>query len=164
MLEIGGGAGALHQDLLRQGVVSTVTGVDASSAYLEAAKDNAAHFGLSEQINYIKQDFAQSAEAVESADLVVLDRVICCYPHLDQLLGKAAQHTSQFLAISYPVDRNWVRFGHWVIDTFLSLVKSGYHPYVHAQDAIEAVAAANGLQPVHQVRHYIWQVMVFERI
>lgn len=164
VLEIGCGAGGVHQELLRRNIVTSAVGVDASSSYLAAANANATQLRLQDQVEYRHADFAQSAEKIPSATLVILDRVICCYPHLEALLGKAAQHTQQYLAISFPLDRWWVRFVHRMGDVFLKLVGSGYHPYVHAMDDILAVTAAAGLQPVQTDQRHIWKIIVFERV
>ncbi|MGB1249955.1 MAG: class I SAM-dependent methyltransferase [Candidatus Promineifilaceae bacterium] len=164
VLEVGCGAGGVHQELLRRQVAVAAVGVDASSSYLAAAQENAGTLGLVDQVVYLHGDFAQSAEFNTHADLVLLDRVICCYPDLQALLGKAAAHTQQYLAISFPIDRWWVRLVHHIGDLALKLTGSGYHPYVHAYEDIVAVAAAAGLQPVHSARRHIWQIAVFERI
>lgn len=163
LLEIGGGAGALHQDLLRNGKIAHATGIDASSGYLTAARENAVELGLEEQVSYRQADFALDEEGVDSAEIVILDRVICCYPDLDQLLGKAAEHATRILAISYPVDRWYTRWTVGVVNLFLTLLGSGYHPYVHAESNIQAVAAAAGLTPTASTRHFFWQMRLFER-
>lgn len=163
VMEIGCGSGAVHQELLRRSAARSAVGVDASSSYLAAAKQNAQTLNLKEKVSYLHGDFAQSAEFNIAADLVLLDRVICCYPHLEALLGKAAAQTNRYLAISFPVDRWWVHMAHRMADTVLKLIGSGYHPYVHSYAAIQSVAAAAGMQPVHTDRRHIWQIAVFER-
>ena len=163
VLEIGCGSGALHQDMLRRGIAKSARGIDASSGYLTAARENAEHFGLVEQIEYRQDDFAQAESEVDSAEFVVLDRVICCYPDLKKLLGRAANRSDRFLAISFPVDRLWIRLGKRVVDFVLTLMGSGYHPYIYSLPEIKQVAAAEGMQPVHLDRHFLWQILVFER-
>lgn len=164
LLEIGGGAGALHQDLLRQDKIAYATGIDASSGYLTAARENAAHFGLEEKVFYRQADFALDAEALDSAEIVILDRVICCYPNLDQLLGKAANHATRFLAITYPVDRWYTRWVVRAVNAVLTLIGSGYHPYVHSETEIQAIATAAGLTATARDRHFLWQMQLFERL
>lgn len=164
LLEIGGGAGALHQELLRQDKIAHATGIDASSGYLTAARENAAHFGLEEQVAYRQADFALDEAGVASAEIVILDRVICCYPHLDQLLGKAANHATRLLALTYPVDRWYTRWAVWFVHLILTLLGSGYHPFVHAEADILAVATAAGLTATKRDRHYFWQMQLFERL
>jgi SAM-dependent methyltransferase len=163
VLDIGCGAGAVHQELLRQGAAGQVVGVDASSAFLAAAGKNAAQLRLAEATSYQQADFALQADGFEAADVVVMDRVICCYPHLSQLLRAAAEHARRYLALSFPLDRWWVRLPVWLVDRFLTLFGSGYHPYVHRHEEIVAIAAAAGLRPVHRDRSGVWQIMVFAR-
>jgi predicted TPR repeat methyltransferase len=91
--------------LLRRHLVSEVVGVDASSGYLAAAEANAKELGLADAVSYHREDFALSADQFMPADVVTMDRVICCYPHLQQLLRQAAEHTKQYLAISFPADQ-----------------------------------------------------------
>ena len=162
IMEIGCGAGMLHQELLQQNKVERAIGIDASTAGLKAAARNADRLNLSDRVSYFKQDFAQHAEMHGPADLVVLDRVICCYPYLDLLLGQAAEKASRFLAISFPLENFLVRLGVKTADFFLTLFGSGYHPYLHGHDNILKTAEEAGLTLAHTNRHMYWQIMVFE--
>ena len=163
VLEIGGGAGSVHQELLRRGIAASAVGVDASSAYTRAAELNACELELAEQTEYHHADFALSAADFEAADVVVLDRVICCYPHLEELLAAAAERTQKFLALSFPREDWWIKVVWQIGDFFLALKRSKFHPYLHAHDNINAVAEQAGLRPIHSDRHTIWQIAVFER-
>jgi SAM-dependent methyltransferase len=163
VLDVGCGAGGVHHELLRRGVAGQVVGVDVSSAYLEAAAANAARLGLSEHVTYHQADFALTAEPFAPADVVIMDRVICCYPHLQQLLGAAAGRTRRYLALSFPLESWWVRLPFFLMDAALKLVRSGYHPYLHPHQEVSAIARAAGLRPAYQARSGIWQIMVFGR-
>ncbi|MBI1881489.1 MAG: methyltransferase domain-containing protein [Chloroflexi bacterium] len=163
VLDIGCGAGSAHQELLRQGVAERAVGVDASAAYLAAARDNAAQLNLSERVAYEQQDFAQAADTFASADVVLMDRVICCYPYLAQLLGAAAQHSQHYLSLSFPRDEWWIRLPYRVFDFFQTLFRSKYRFYLHPHTQVVALAEAAGLRPVHTDYTGIWQIMVFAR-
>lgn len=163
VLEIGCGAGMLHHELLRRGIASFARGVDAASGQLTAAKRNAEQLGLMERTAYFKRDFAQSPEEFASADIVLLDRVVCCYPYLEQLFSNAAQRTRRFLAVSLPIDPWWAKAAFVVLDKVLTLFGSGYHPYLHSHAALKALACAAGLSLTHTDREFIWQIYVFER-
>jgi magnesium-protoporphyrin O-methyltransferase len=163
VLDVGCGAGAAHHELLRHGAAGQAIGVDASSAFLAVAAENAARLGLAAAATYHHADFALQAGAFEPADVVLMDRVICCYPHLQQLLGAAAAHTHRYLALTFPLDRWWLRLPVRLVDGFLTLFGSGYHPYVHRHADVIAIAAAAGLHPVHRDRSTVWQIMVFAR-
>lgn len=162
-LDIGCGAGGVHHELLRRHLVSEVVGVDASSGYLAAAEANAKELGLADAVSYHREDFALSADQFMPADVVTMDRVICCYPHLQQLLGQAAEHSKQYLAISFPADQRWLRWPFRLADGLLTLIGSGYHPFLHPLPQILAVTQEAGLTLVHSDNHYIWRIMVFQR-
>ncbi len=163
MMEVGCGGGMVHQDLLRNQKISHAIGIDVSSAGIKAATQNAEKFGLTEQIDYYQVDFAQNAEQFEPADFVVMDRVICCYPHLDLLLGQAAQKASKYLAISFPVENVFSKLAIWGFTRCLKLIGQTYHPYLHGHAAIQKTAEQAGMRLVHRDRRTIWTMMVFER-
>jgi magnesium-protoporphyrin O-methyltransferase len=81
LLEIGCGTGYLHQQLLRSGADSAV-GIDLSARMLEEARAEARAHGLAERTEYREGDFVELAEGLGRADIVILDKVICCYPRL----------------------------------------------------------------------------------
>src|SRR5512143_2410198 len=76
LLDIGGGLGTIQHDLLGAGV-SRATDVDASQAYIAAARQEAQRRGLDRQVEYIHADFVEIADRIPEADIVTLDRVIC---------------------------------------------------------------------------------------
>lgn len=163
VLDIGCGAGGAHLELLRQGVAGHAVGVDASSGYLAAAQANAAQLNLSDRVTYHHHDFAQSAASFAPADAVLMDRVICCYPHLAQLLGAAAEHAERYLCLSFPRDEWWSRPPYRVVDFFQTLFRSKYRFYLHPRPQVVAIAQAAGLHLVHTDRTFFWQIMVFAR-
>lgn len=163
VLDIGCGAGGAHLELLRQGVASHAVGVDASSGYLAAAQANAAQLNLINRVTYQHQDFAQTAASFAPTEVVLLDRVICCYPHLAQLLGAAAEHAGRYLCLSFPRDEWWSRPPYRVADFFQTLFRHKYRFYLHPRSQVVAIAQAAGLHLVHTDRTVFWQIMVFAR-
>src|SRR5689334_23733343 len=79
VLDIGGGIGIIDLELLRAGA-GHATLVDASTAYLAVARDEARRAGLLDRLAFVEGDFVRHAAPVGRADVVTLDRVICCYP------------------------------------------------------------------------------------
>jgi 2-polyprenyl-3-methyl-5-hydroxy-6-metoxy-1,4-benzoquinol methylase len=84
LLEVGGGVGGLHLELLKRGA-ARATDVDVSAAYVAAAQSVAERVGVRDRVDYRVADFAREAEAVPEADVVVLHRVVCCYPVIPTL-------------------------------------------------------------------------------
>src|SRR3990172_2707418 len=90
VLDIGGGVGALQHALLDAGA-SRAQSVDASSAYLEVARQEAGRLGLADRILAVQGDFVQLADSIGEADIVTLDRVICCYDNMRGLVNESAR-------------------------------------------------------------------------
>lgn len=163
VLDVGCGTGGLHQELLRRGVVQQAIGVDASEAAIAAARANAETLHLTDAIAYSQRDFAQDPDGFAPADVVVMDRVICCYPYLQSLLGAAAARARQLLVISFPYDDWWVRWPFRALDAALTLIGSGYHPFLHPLAEVIRVAEDAGMTPIQQDRHRIWGIIAFTR-
>jgi 2-polyprenyl-3-methyl-5-hydroxy-6-metoxy-1,4-benzoquinol methylase len=101
VLDIGCGIGAVGATLLSKGA-SRGTFVDVSAAYLRAAREVAAQAGVEERASFQQDDFATSKHPYPQTDVVVLDRVVCCYPDATALLSEAARHSKRTLVYTHP--------------------------------------------------------------
>ena len=86
ILDIGGGIGVIDQELLKAGA-GHATMVDVSHAYLDVAREEARDADLLDRIDFHHGDFVGRAAETEPADIVTLDRVVCCYHDADALVG-----------------------------------------------------------------------------
>ena len=84
VLDVGGGIGAIELELLAAGA-QRATNVELSGEYEEAAAELIEERGLSERVDRRVGDFV--TEPVEPHDVVVMHRVVCCYPDVDRLVG-----------------------------------------------------------------------------
>jgi magnesium-protoporphyrin O-methyltransferase len=162
LLDIGGGIGAIQFELLAAGA-TTATDVDASAAYVETARAEAARRGLADRISYRRGDFVQVADEVPAADLVTLDRVICCYPDLDGLAWKAAERARERLGVVHPKDAWWLRFGM----TVMNLVSRPFGAprfFVHRTERLEAILRSAGLEREWVGGTRLWRVAVYRRV
>ena len=162
LLEVGGGIGGLHAELLKQGAARAID-VDISAAYLAAAQTIAERLGIRERVEYRQADFAGAAGDVPNADVVIMHRVICCYPDMPTLVGAAAQHAGRLLALSYPADAWYMRLGRRVLNAAMWLQRSGFRFYVHDPAAIRGAATDAGMVLVRHVDSWPWQIALFER-
>jgi len=108
LLNIGGGIGVISAELAADGIASA-TLVEASPAYLEVARQELQSRYGSRSTQFLLGDFARIADTLPDADVITLDRVVCCYPDAEGLLRGAASRTLQLLAVSYPRDRWYMR-------------------------------------------------------
>jgi hypothetical protein len=162
LLDIGGGVGAIQHDLLLAGL-QQATDVDASQAYLTAARKEAQRRGLVDQITFKHGNFVDLAEQIPPADLVTLDRVICCYPDMVNLVNLSAARARKLYGLVYPRDTWWMKVGAAVLNFFFRLRKSPFRTFVHPTQAVDALVSRYGLKRHFYRRTLIWQVVVYTR-
>ena len=162
VLEVGGGVGAIQLELLKAGVAESVN-VELSSGYDEAAQRLAKEEGLEDRITRQLGDFVERQHEFEPADIVVMNRVVCCYPWMERMMEAAVSKTGRYLALVFPRERWWVKFALGSGNMFMKLRKCDFRAFVHPVDDIEAVATRAGLVVRHTDRNLIWQALVFER-
>src|SRR3954471_10517988 len=78
-LEIGGGVGEIQLELLKRGAAGTVN-LELSGAYEHEAAQLIREAGVEGRVERRLHDIAADPVAVGPADVVVLNRVVCCYP------------------------------------------------------------------------------------
>jgi len=162
VLDIGGGVGAVHHELLRSGAAAAVD-VDASRAYISAAREEAERQGHAERVTYVTGDFVALADEIEPADLVALDRVICCYGDMAALVNRSAALARRRYGLVYPRDSWLGRFGTTLINAWFRLTRSPFRTYIHRTAEVEAIIAAHGLVKRMHRTSLIWQLEVYER-
>src|SRR3990170_3680586 len=86
VLELGCGTGGLSVALLEMGA-ARVTGIDLSTTSIEVASRRARASGFAAQASF-RHGNAATAD-VEPHDLVILDRVICCFNDVERLVDRA---------------------------------------------------------------------------
>jgi len=160
LLDIGGGVGALAFELLSCGMSSALV-MDASAAYVAAASEEAQRQGGRAQV--LRGDFVQTSQAVPPADLVSLDRVVCCYPQYEPLLDQALSHAQHGVALSYPCDRWYVRAAVW-FDNVKRARKSGFRMFVHPPRRIQAAIERAGFVLVRRRFTLMWTMDVYVRV
>ena len=162
VLEVGGGIGAIQIELLRAGAVGA-TNVEIVDTYESEARRLLETVGLADRVNRKVLNFAESGADVAAADIVVLHRVICCYPDMEALVRAAATHAGRLLALSFPPDRWWWRIGARLETAWFRIRGCGFRVYTHDPRRILATAASAGFRPVLEHRGLAWQVALLER-
>ncbi len=162
LLDIGGGIGTIHHELL-QDVAHQATHVDASSAYLRVATAEAKRLGHETQVNFIHADFTDVADELPQADVVTLDRVVCCYPNFRALLKAASAKSRTAIAMTYPRETWYTRIGWWVINFFQRLRHDPFRVFLHPVAEMEAMLNAEGLKKIAVQRLFIWEMALYQR-
>jgi magnesium-protoporphyrin O-methyltransferase len=157
VLEAGGGIGALQLELLEAGAAQT-TNVELSGGYEEAAAEL---FGERKAVRIVG-DFV--TEELPPHDIVVMHRVVCCYPDVDALVGRASANAQRVLALTLPQQRRWIGIGLAAVNLWLRFRRCGFRTYHHPFSRVAAAADAHGLQLQRRIRRgLVWESAAFVR-
>lgn len=162
VLEIGGGVGEIQLELLRRGA-SRATNLELVDAYDHLARELASDAGFSARVDRRLVDIAASPEEVEHADVVVLNRVVCCYPDYERLLAAAADHARSLLVFSYPSRNMGTRAVLGAQNLMFRATGKSFRTFAHPPEAMLEVARRGGLHPTYRHRAPVWQVAGLER-
>ena len=162
LLDIGAGVGVIHHVLLTDSVERAVH-IDASTAHLTAAREETERRGHNELVEFMRGDFVDIADQVAPADVVTLDRVICCYHDMPRLVRLSAGHARRLYGAVYPRGTVLMRAGIAAINLLMRIKRSPFRTFQHNPVEIDAVLRAAGLQRRHIRRSFGWEIVVYER-
>ena len=162
MLEVGGGIGAVQIELLKLGA-ETATSVELTPTYERVAGALLDEAGLRDRVRRKVTDFVDASADVDAADVVVLNRVLCCYHDMPRLAAAAADHTRKLLVLSYPRRTWWTIASFAVFNWFLALFRRQFHVFVHKPKEILSTAREHGLEPVLNHAGPFWTVAALRR-
>lgn len=162
VLEVGGGIGAIQIELLKAGAARAVS-IELTPTYEEVAKSLLDENGLADRVDRRVMDFAQAAAQVEPADIVIMNRVLCCYPDMPRLAGAAADHAARTLVVTFPRRAWWTRAGLGLANGVLWITRREFHIFVHRPADIIAASEAHGLRPVVNQAGFLWTLAALSR-
>jgi 2-polyprenyl-3-methyl-5-hydroxy-6-metoxy-1,4-benzoquinol methylase len=157
LLDIGAGIGAIQLGLLPVGLASAET-VDASPAFVRLARGEASRRGYADQTRGRVGDFVAIASEVAAADIVTLDRVVCCYSDVAALMDAATSHARRVVGLVYPRVTWWVLLGATIANALLPVLRRPSVIYVHPTVAIHEPLQAAGFEPRLVEQTLLWQV------
>jgi len=161
-LDIGGGIGAIQYDLIKAGA-SNGTSIEASSAFFDVVKEEALQNGLAERVNIKHGDFTTTASDEDSADIVTLDKVICCYDDMSELVGLSSKLARKIYAVIYPRDVWWTKLALLMVNFYPRIKGSSFRVFIHPTKKVEEIIFGNGLKRNYYATTLFWQVAIFTR-
>ncbi len=162
LLDIGGGIGAIQLELLAAGA-SRATAVDATEAYIDVARAEAGRRGYAGRVTTLVGTFESLASEIEPADVVTLDRVVCCDPDLPGLLGAVVTHAQRMVGLVYPRETWWNRIGARVIAVWGWLARDPTRWHLHRPAEIDAILRRAGFGSRDVDHSLIWHVVLYVR-
>lgn len=162
LLDIGGGIGAIQHELLEWGA-STAVSVDASQAYIKVAREEAHRRELDGRVSYHYGDFVDLAGDIKDADMVTLDRVICCYDDMERLVGLSAERARKVYGLVYPRDHGVIKAARPLVNFFFWARGNPFRIFIHPTRAVDARVRSRGFTPRFYRKTAFWQVVVYVR-
>lgn len=165
VLELGAGVGALSLGMLERGA-SRVTGLDVSPASIEEARRRARAGGLtSDRVRFEVADAAIAA--VEPHDVVIADKVYCCYFGPAALMRNTAPAARRRYALVVPESRGvfgvLARAFIGTENALRWIRRDRFRAFVHDVPAIERDLVERGFRPRARKRYRGWRVLLYER-
>jgi magnesium-protoporphyrin O-methyltransferase len=162
VLEIGGGVGEIQVELLRRGAAS-VTNLEISTSYENEAHELLVRAGMTERVTRRFIDIATAPDEVDQADVVVLHRVVCCYPDYQRLLAAAGSHARRLLVFSHPPRNPVTRLSIAWDNVVRRLRRNDFRAFVHPPKAMVEVLREQGLTPRYRHHGLAWDVVGLDR-
>lgn len=162
VLEVGGGIGAIQIELLKAGAARAVS-VELTPTYEDDANALLREAGLADRAERKILDFAIAGADVDGADIVIMNRVICCYPDMPRLAGQASDHARQLLVMSFPRRAWWMRIGLGIGNLVLRLTRREFQIFLHPPQRILATSEQHGLHTVLDEAGVFWIVAALRR-
>lgn len=161
-MDIGGGVGAIQHELLED-VAARAIHVDTSSPYLREARAESARRDHSARVTFIHADFTDVEAGLPMADIVTLDRVVCCYPDFRSLLTAAESKNRRVLAMTYPRETWYTRVALRLDNALQVLRRNPFRGYLHPVREMDALLQDRGMPRVFLKRLFIWELAVYTR-
>ena len=161
LLDVGGGIGVLHHELLDDGVTAAVE-VEPASAYIAVARAEAERRGHAARVRFVHGALRSVEVRVAPADVVTLDRVVCCDADAD-LVTLAARKSRRFVALSLPRERWYVKCVFGLENTVRRLRGNRFRAFVHSIAHIEQQLESTGFARTAVRRTLAWHVALYER-
>lgn len=162
LLDVGAGIGVLHHELLDAGV-GTAVHLEVARAYVEAAREESTRRGHDGRVHFRHGDVVGLVADLAAADLVTLDRVVCCYHDLDALMEASTRKANRYYALSFPRDRWYVRGRTWWKNLRRRRAGDPFRFFVHPVARIRSLIAAAGFDVRCARSNLNWEVLVWER-
>lgn len=162
VLDIGAGIGVIGLELLAA-EAGSLTSVDASRPAVAVAAGELQRARMADRATVRHGNFVELADEIEAADVVTLDRVVCCYGDWRALVDASVSRARRLYGLVYPNERWWMRAGIGVGNLMLRLAGHSFRAYVHPERAIDGRIRRAGFVLRTHHRGWLWQTALYER-
>ena len=163
VLDIGCGVGALHLTLLKHGAAQS-TGVDMSEGMIQRARKLSGDLGVADRAEYVVGDFVEMEGSILESDVTLLDKSVCCYENVDELVRTSTAKTKRIYALSHPKQNFFMEFAFKSHIALAKLFGWKFHPFWHDWKKLREDVQRLGFELTYSEATPMWQVLVFRRV
>jgi predicted methyltransferase len=163
LLDVGGGIGALAIELIKQGMTRATIN-EASTGYLEAAAAETERQGLAERVTLVHGNVVAMGDDLPPADVVTLDKVVCCYDDMPGLIQATLARAGQLYGLVYPRNNLLARIGFGFENLGSRLKGSAFRLFVYRTREVDSLIRQHGFQMRECRTTSIWQIVVYGRV
>jgi SAM-dependent methyltransferase len=163
VLDLGSGAGGFSIELLKEGAESAV-GFDLSPKMIDSAIRLASASGFENRTKFHVDDAALSE--LPGADIVIMDKVLCCYSQWEPLLKNAMKASRGMVGFIVPRDEGIAKWPFRLglrVANFFSRRKGGVLFYLHPLELVDKALIESGFVRRNKQGSRFWLVYLYSR-
>ena len=164
VLDLGCGAGGLSLELLKQGAQNAV-GFDLSPRMIEAARELARATGFESRAKF--QEGNAALADLPRSDVLVMDKVLCCYSEWRPLLKNAMDAINGMIGFTVPRDEGIAKWPFRLalrIVNFFQKRSGGVLFYLHPLGTIDRTLLDAGFSRRRKQTSRFWLVFLYSRV
>lgn len=161
LVDIGGGIGAIGLESAAKGV-ETITSIDVSNEYRAVAEREVVKRGLEHQFAFYTGDVVQLSNNIDPADIVTLDKSICCYQDYTSLVETSVSMARNILGIVIPREVWWVIWINAIGNLFRQLKGDPFRTFVHPISRIQNIITNHRFTELAVQTSREWKILVFQ--
>lgn len=163
-LEIGCGIGSLTRDLVKNGARRGI-GMDLSPKAIETARRLAAEEGMLDRVEFHNANGA--VVALPEHGVVVLDKVVCCYPEPNSLIPHSISEDTTACGLVIPISKGIagrvIAFIIKVQNFVFKIRRIDFRAFSHQQGWIDSLVEMRGLDLVSRQVKFPWVISIYRR-
>jgi len=163
LLDIGGGIGVIQIELLKKGVLQS-TDVDASQAYITTARQLAKQENLDKKTRHIYADFIDCHKDIDKHDIVTLEKVVCCYPQVEDLIHHSTAKAGKYYGLVYPLDGAVARVVNKIAHLYFKITRNPFRTQIHSEKMMDTLILQNGFQRIYYSKIFPWKIALYKRV
>ena len=129
------------------------------------AKQLALSSGFHDRASFSVGDGADTN--LPKADIVILDRVVCCYPEMNRLVKNSLDACISSYTLSVPRDDGvwwyFIKLAMWLKRVYLNLKQCQAYTYLHSTASMKRLIEDEGFREVLRDTVGPWLIWIFAR-